>query len=73
MFFLEKRTKIIKSIKDAAGLSNSSCVMPFYIKGWKQIAVCEEKEPLQEIIDSQPIEERKNYRITSNMLESEVK
>ena len=73
MFFLEKDSNIIKTIKDAAGLSNSSCGMPLNTKVWKQIAVCEEKEPLQEIIDSQTLEERKNYRITSNMPESETK
>ena len=72
MFFLENYMNIVKTIKDAAGLSNSSCVMPYQTQEWKQIAVCEEKEPLQEIIDSLPLDKQKNYRIIDNIPESDM-
>lgn len=47
MYFLERKEVYIKSI-EAAGLSNSSCKMPLYTEKWKQIAVCEKREPLVE-------------------------
>ena len=66
MYFLEHRRNVTKIIKDAAGLSNSSCVIPFNTSEWRQTAVCETQEPLQEWIDSLSSEEQKNYRIISN-------
>lgn len=66
MFFLEKRRNITKIIKDSAGLSNSSCVMPHYTFEWKQVMVCKIDEPLKKYIDSLPEKERKDYRIISN-------
>ena len=72
MFFLENYINTVKTIKDAAGLSNSSCVMPFSTKVWKQTAVCEEREPLQKIIDSMPFDKQKDYSITDNTPESDI-
>jgi len=66
MYFLEHRRSVTKKIKDAAGLSNSSCGMPFHTFEWKQTAVCEDKKPLQAFIESLPSERQKNYRIISN-------
>ena len=51
MYFLERKEVCIKSI-EAAGLSNSSCKMPLYTTMWKQIAVCEQREPLVEYAKS---------------------
>lgn len=47
MYFLEREEPYIKSV-EAAGLSNSSCKMPLHTTRWKQIAVCEQREPLVE-------------------------
>jgi hypothetical protein len=66
MFFLEELRAVTKAVKDAAGLGNSSCVMPFHTQRWKQTAVCEAVEPLQEYIDSLPAEKCTKYRIISN-------
>ena len=54
MFFLErKETYYMPNI-----LGNASQPVPTY--RWKQIAVCEEKEPLEKFVVS------KDYRIVSN-------
>ena len=66
MNILERKEWYHKVLKDAAGVSNSDCVMPLYTYRWRQLAVCEDKKPLQEIIDRLPEERRRNYRITSN-------
>ena len=47
MYFLELKETYIKSI-EAAGLSNSSCKMPLCTTRWRQVAVCEQREPLVE-------------------------
>lgn len=66
MFFLEKNEAKTKSIKDAAGLGNSKGVMPFYTTVWRQIAVCEEAQPLKDYIGRLPEEKRRSYRIICN-------
>lgn len=66
MYFLEQLCPATKRIKDAAGLENSSCVMPLNTYEWRQIAVCESREPLQERIEMCPTKARGRYRIISN-------
>ena len=71
MFFLEQYKFVSKPIRDAAGLSNSSCVMPFHTQEWKQVAMCEAREPLEECIGRLPKDRRGEYRIISNMPENQ--
>ena len=57
---------MISGDKPCSGLCNSTCVMPFHTHEWKQIAVCEEIEPLQQIIANLPEKQQNNFRIESN-------
>lgn len=50
MYFLEEQCFDIKIIKDAAGLSNTTCKMPLNQNYWKPVAVCEKIEPLKKAI-----------------------
>lgn len=60
MYFLERKEPYtMPNI-----LGNHS--MPVYTYRWKAIAVCEEKEPLEEQLTKL---NKDNYRITSNIIE----
>ena len=59
MYFLERKEPYaMPNI-----LGNHS--MPVHTYRWKAIAVCEEREPLEELLKSK---DGKKYRITSNIL-----
>lgn len=66
LYFLEVKRPAHKAIEGAAGLSNSSCKMPLHTYYWRQLAVCDDKAPLQAAIDKLPMEEQSKYRILSN-------
>lgn len=70
MFFLEKKEFGPKQIRGAAGLCNSASTMCIHAWRWKQIAVCEERAPLDDIVKSLPVERQGLYQITSNQPEN---
>lgn len=63
MYFLERKENI--SRPNVLG----NCSFPVHTYRWKQMAICEKREPLEKIVSSVPDKDQKNYRIISNNLE----
>ena len=60
MYFLDRKERY--SMSNILG----NCSMPVNTWRWKGIAICEDVEPLEEVLSNMTYEQRKQYRIISN-------